>query len=118
MLLKNLVERSLVCDVDLVELWSLAGNELNAIDDFWGRIVEVVDDDDLVVCFEQSERRERANVAGTTAPLSIAVLGMLCDRNFSSTSWWWDGGVAYPVTRTDPTTILRLSVGYRLDWRV
>ena len=52
-LLKHLVERSLVCDVDLVKGWSLAANEFDAVHDFWGGVVEVVDDDDFVVCFEE-----------------------------------------------------------------
>lgn len=48
---EDLVECSLIADVGLVELGSLAADELNAIDDFLGGVVETVDDDDLVVCF-------------------------------------------------------------------
>jgi hypothetical protein len=65
-LLEDLVERGLVCHVALVEGRSLAADELDAVYDFLGRVVEVVDDDDLVVGFEEGESREGANVAGTT----------------------------------------------------
>lgn len=70
-LFKHLVERGLVCNVDLVEGRSLAADELDAVHDFWRRVVEVVDDDDLVVCLEEGEGRERANVAGSTAIVSL-----------------------------------------------
>lgn len=69
--LKHLVKCRLVCDVDLVEGWSLAANELDAVDDFWRRVVEVVNDDDFVVCFEEGESCKGANVAGTTKPPSV-----------------------------------------------
>lgn len=76
-LLKHLVERGLICDIDLVEGRSLAANELDAVHDFWGGVVEVVDDDDFVVCFEEGKGCERANVAGTTTLLSISMTMML-----------------------------------------
>lgn len=64
MLLEHLVERGLILDVELVELGLLAADELNAVEDFLGRVVEVVDDDDLVASLQEGERCERANVAG------------------------------------------------------
>jgi hypothetical protein len=73
-LLEDLVEGSLVRDVAFVEGRSLAADELNAVYDFFGRVVQVVDDDDLVVCFEEGESREGANVAGTTGPLSVPLV--------------------------------------------
>jgi hypothetical protein len=73
-LFEDLVERSFVGDVGLVEGWSLAADELDAIDDFGRRVVEIVDDDDLVVCLEKSESREGANVAcATRMELAAAV---------------------------------------------
>ena len=44
----------------------MASDELNAVYDFRGGIVEVVDNDDFVVGLKKGERRERANVAGST----------------------------------------------------
>jgi hypothetical protein len=38
-LFKDLVERSLVCDIALVERRSLAADELDAVYDFLGRVV-------------------------------------------------------------------------------
>ena len=49
--LEDIVEPSLIRNVKLEEFWSLAANEFNAIDDFFGRIIEVVRENDLVVCF-------------------------------------------------------------------
>jgi hypothetical protein len=72
-LLEYLVERGFICDVDLVEGRSLAANEFDAVHDFRGGVVEVVDDDDLVVCFEEGKSRERANVAGTTKSPSVSI---------------------------------------------
>ena len=57
-LLENFVQRSLVCDIDLVEGRSFAANQLYAIDDLGGRIVKVVDNDDLVVSLQEGESRE------------------------------------------------------------
>ena len=64
---EDLVQRGLVCDVALVEGRSLAADELDAIDDFWGRVVEVIDNDYLVVCLEKGESCEGADVACATA---------------------------------------------------
>jgi hypothetical protein len=58
-----LVQRRLICDIALVKGWSLAADEFNAIDNFRRRVVQVVDNDDLVVCFQKSESCEGANVA-------------------------------------------------------
>lgn len=68
-LLEHLVESSLILDVKLVELGLLAADELNAVDDLLGRVVEVVNDDDLVASLEKSECCEGANVASATAGL-------------------------------------------------
>lgn len=46
--LEDLVESTLLGDVNLDELRSLSRDELNAVDDLVGRVVEVVCDDDLV----------------------------------------------------------------------
>jgi hypothetical protein len=64
---EDLVERGLVCDVAFVEGRSLAADELDAIDDLLWRVVEIVDDDDLVVGLKKGEGREGANVACATA---------------------------------------------------
>lgn len=72
-LLEDLVECCFICDVALVKGWSLAANKLNAVYDFWRGVVEVVNDDDLVICLEKREGCEGANVAGTTATPSVLV---------------------------------------------
>jgi hypothetical protein len=73
-LLEDLVEGSLIRDVAFVKSRSFATDELDAVYDFFGRVVQVVDDDDLVVRFEEGESREGANVAGTTKPLSVPLI--------------------------------------------
>jgi hypothetical protein len=75
-LLKDLVKGSLICDIAFVKSRPLAADELDAVNDFLGRVVEVVDDDDLVVGFQKGESREGANVAGTTRRLLVP---MACD---------------------------------------
>jgi hypothetical protein len=66
-LLEHLVKRGLVLDVELVEIGPLAADELDAVDDLLGGIVEAVDNDDLVVGLEESKSCEGANVARATA---------------------------------------------------
>lgn len=68
---EDLVESSLVCNVGLVEFGPLAADEFDAVDDFLGRVVEAVDDDDLVVGLEQGEGREGANVARTAGQMLV-----------------------------------------------
>lgn len=65
--LEDLVEALLVGDIELDELGLLAGDQLDAVEGFSRRVVEVVSNDDLVAGVEQSEGGERANVARATA---------------------------------------------------
>ena len=65
-LLKHLVQGLLIGDVERVVLGSLAADQLDAVQDLLGGVVEVVDDDDLVVGLEKGEGGERADVAGAT----------------------------------------------------
>ena len=64
---ENFVEGSLVGDVHLVEGGALAAEQLDAIDSDLGRIVETIDNDDIVIIVQQREGSKRPNVAGTTA---------------------------------------------------
>ena len=49
---EDLVKFGFVGDVAGVVLGSFPGDELDAVEDFLGGVVEIVDDDDLIVCFE------------------------------------------------------------------
>lgn len=69
-LLEDLVESLLVGNVGLVELGSLAANELDAVESDFGGVVEVIDNHHIVSVLEQCQRGERTNVAGTTATYS------------------------------------------------
>jgi hypothetical protein len=98
---EDLVESSFVCDVAFVKGRPLAADELDAIDDLLGGVVEIVDDDNLVVCLEEGKCCERTNVASATVRESVVCCCMMeLERKLR-----WGGGAAYPVTRTDPTTI-------------
>lgn len=66
-LLEDLVESLLVLDVGLIELGSLAADELDAVESDLGGVVEVIDNYHFVSVLEQRQRSEGANVAGTTA---------------------------------------------------
>jgi hypothetical protein len=91
---KDLLESLLVGDVGVVEDGSLAADGLNAVEDLLGRVVEVVDDDDLVVGLEQGQGCEAADVSGSTVASISAWRGSPAQS------------VTYPVTRTDPTGIV------------
>lgn len=67
---KDLLEGLLVGDVGIVEDRSLAGDGLNAVEDLLGRVVQVVDNNDLVVGLEQGEGSEAADVSGATVAWS------------------------------------------------
>ena len=60
---KHLVKGSRVGDISLDKLGSLAADQFNAVDDFDGRVVQVVGDDDLVASLEEGEGREGADIA-------------------------------------------------------
>ena len=72
-LLEHLIQGLLIGDVERVVLGFLAADQLNAVQDLFGGVVEVVDDDDLVVCLEEGKSCEGANVAGSTAPSSVPI---------------------------------------------
>ena len=100
---EDIVESALVGDVELVKGRAASTDSLNSVEDVFERVVQAVDDDDVVAVLEESKGSERANVASATAVGGVSIgLGVLsiCSR-----------AMAYPVTRTVPTAILR---GYRL----
>lgn len=55
---ENIVERGLVCNIDLVKGRALARDQLDAIQGDLGRVVKVVDDHDLVIMLQKSESSE------------------------------------------------------------
>lgn len=66
MLRKYLVECGFICNIDLIEVWTLARDQLYAVDNLLRRVVAVVDNNDLVVSFEESEDGEGANITGAS----------------------------------------------------
>lgn len=70
MLREHLIQFCLISNVTLIVLRTLAANQLDAVDDLSGGIVEIVDDDDVIVRFKQRERRERTDVAGAAVRAS------------------------------------------------
>lgn len=69
---KDLFHSGIVCNVDVVVRRSLSGDELNSVDDFFGRVVEVVDDYDFIACFEERDDCEGADVASTSVVNMLA----------------------------------------------
>lgn len=63
---EDLVQALLVCDVDIVQSWANTRDHLNAIDDFIGRVVQVVHNDNLVASLNEGESGEGADVAGAS----------------------------------------------------
>lgn len=64
---KDLVQGLVIGDVDLVEVGATARDQLNAVKSDLGRVVKVIDDNDIVTVFEKSEGSEATNVASATA---------------------------------------------------
>ena len=65
--LENLFESGLVCDINVVEFGSLAADKFDTIESFFGGIGQVVYNDDLVICLEKREGSERAYVTCTSS---------------------------------------------------
>lgn len=65
--LEDGVKRRLVRHVGLVEEGPLAAEELDTVEGHDGRVVQAVDDNDVVPVLEEGERREGADVAGSSA---------------------------------------------------
>lgn len=63
---EDLVEGSLVGDIELRKLGLLARDQLNTVQSLRRGVVEVVSNDDLVTSLKKGEGGEGANVAGTT----------------------------------------------------
>lgn len=64
--------------VAVVVFGPLAADELDAVQDFLGGVVEVVDDDDFVVGLEEGESGEGADVAGAAVHIMKTVSGCTC----------------------------------------
>jgi hypothetical protein len=78
---KDFVQCLLICNIDFVEVWSLAAEKLDAIEGDFGGVVQAVDDHDLVAMLEEGQRGEGPNVAGTSVRLNISVASRACRRN-------------------------------------
>lgn len=121
-LLEDLVESLLIDNVGLVELGSLAADELDTVESDLGGVVQVIDNHHIVSVLEQCQRGERANVAGTTAMYKISyyscvgwiiVLGSpmpvdyrhknSCVKAQEKYETYLAKQEAHPVTRTVPT---------------
>lgn len=63
MLLKNSVQGAINRNIDIIKRGFLPAEELNSIENFLGRVVQVVSDDDFVASFQKSQSGERADVA-------------------------------------------------------
>ena len=50
---KKLVHRGLITAVGLNKGQALAGDFLNAVNDLWRTVVQIIDDDDILSCVQQ-----------------------------------------------------------------
>ena len=74
---KHLVEGCLVRDIDVVVCRALSGDELNSSHTFLGRVVKVVDNDDVVAGFDECEGGEGTNVASATGQVLAGCLSQV-----------------------------------------
>ena len=80
MRLEDIVEPRFISDIELEKLWPLAADDLNAIDDLFRRVVEIICNNDLVICFEKGKSSERAYVAGPAAMLRQLAARLECTQ--------------------------------------
>lgn len=82
---KDLVQCLLICDVGFVEFWSFSADQLDAVQGDLGRVVEAVDDDNLVAMFEKGQSREGPDVARASVLPAVSVFE-LCNVRMAG-SW-------------------------------
>jgi len=70
---EDLLESFLIGHIDLVEGGSLSADELDTIDCLFRRVVEIVDDHDIVAGNEEFECREGADVARSSNVVTLAI---------------------------------------------
>lgn len=70
-LLEDLIQSGLIGDINIVESGALATDELDAIDDLLRRIVEIIDNYNLVIGFEERENCKGTNIAGSSVSISM-----------------------------------------------
>lgn len=70
--IEDLVKGSFIAHIDVVKMRSLSTYQFNAIECFFGRVVEVVHDHDLVVGLKQGKGSEGTNVAGPSVTEAIS----------------------------------------------
>ena len=70
---KDFVQCLFVCDIDMVEVWPFAAEQLDAVEGDFGGVVETVDDHDFVAMLEESERGEGSDVTGSSAPFNVSM---------------------------------------------
>lgn len=64
---EDIIESALVGDVELVESRTASADFLNSVEDIFERIVQAVNNDDVVAILEEGKSGEGANVASATA---------------------------------------------------
>lgn len=110
MCLKDLLERRLIGDIDLVEDGPLAAQQLDAVQADLGRIVQAVDNNHIVAVLEKSEGRERSDVACATVVENIVSTAIFIPALYPAIYGLFGGRrgrLAYPVMRTVPTAIVK-----------
>ena len=63
MLREDFVKRSFIRDIEIIKFGFLTAYELDAVDDFWGRVVQVVCNDNLIVRFQEGQSSEGSDVS-------------------------------------------------------
>lgn len=71
---KDFVQLRLVCYVDAIVRRPSAGQQLNSIDDLIRRVVQVVDNDNLITGFNERKCCEGANIASASAQVRILAI--------------------------------------------
>ena len=83
MSLEDLIEILLFSNVHFHELGAFSRYELNPLKNLFARIVEVVTNDDLVSCLDESKGGEGPNIARSTAVRSVGIQDCALERRLT-----------------------------------
>jgi hypothetical protein len=68
------IKSCLIGNIEIIEIRFLSTDEFDTIENFGGRIVQVVRNDNLIACFKQGQCCERTNISGSTTKLISSFL--------------------------------------------
>ena len=72
MLCEYFVKCSFVRDIEIIKVGFLTADELDAVDDLWGRVIQVVCNDNLIARFQEGQSSEGSDISSAAIPYQSA----------------------------------------------